>query len=400
MNRKNSIRLRYYRIRRNRAFFEPGKQRAENAGWLRKDGSPKASIPLGEAGDGAEQEALRLYHQLLRDLGMETQPQSEQTGKYPKGSFGDFFVKWRCCDVWAEMKPRTREDYDRAWPDIERSFANMPILNVTVSKSESFHRQMKSAEQEGKISANARHRTLKVWRALLVQAQKRDIFQNAPVGSISNPEPVGSSEYWFSEEIEKLVEAAGDDGFAGMALAIRIGWETLLSPCDVRALTRMQLQNLCDGDGYVDTHRQKTGKRALPYISSQLMSAINHYIECLPFELRDDDPIIRMRTGVPYSTKDTLSKDFRKIRTKAFPNDKRTFKDIRRSGNLEAELGNASPEDRAELLANTLHKNGHLEATYTPATVARGKKIRDNRTLGRALLEDEKKAKSRNNDKK
>ncbi|WP_394694730.1 hypothetical protein [Hyphobacterium sp.] len=113
-----------------------------------------------------------------------------------------------------------------------------------------------------------------------------------------------------------------------------------------------------------------------------------------------DEPIIRMRSGTPYKNKDTFAKDFRKVRNLAFKADVRTFKDIRRSGNLEADLGDASAEDRAEILANTLHKSGYLEATYTPATVARGKKIRDNRAAGRALLEAEKKAKSRNDDEK
>ena len=400
MKVKPTTRLKYYRIRRNRAFFAPGKAAAENAGWFQKDGRPIASIPLGEAGDRAEEEALRLYHKLLRDRGAAVQPQSKQSGKYPSGSFGDFFVKWRCSDVWKEKKPRTREDYDRAWPEIEKHFAIMPLSEITVSKSEAFHRQMKSAEREGTLSSNSRHRILKIWRALLSQAHKRGIFQIAPIGSISNPEPLGCSAYWLAEEIDKLVDAAGDNGFDGMALAIRIGWETLLSPCDVRSLTHNQLKRTTNGEGYIQTHRQKTGRRALPYLTSELVSNIDRYINGLEIQLDENDPIILMRSGTPYVTKDTFSKDFRVIRNMVFENDTRTFKDIRRSGNLEADLGEASPTDRAELLANSLHKNAFLEATYTPPTVARGKKILEKRKAGRKLLKAEKKAKSRNIDEK
>ena len=400
MSAEPTTRLKYYRIRRDRAFFEPGKQRAENAGWFRKDGTPKASVPLGEAGDTAEQEALRLYHQLIRDLGAACYPQREQLVKYPKGSFGAFFMKWRCSDAWEGMQTRTKEDYDRVWPEIEKRFANMPILEITVSKSESFHRQLKSAERDGSLSANARHRILKVWRALLSQAHKRGIFQIAPVGSISNPEPVGCPAFWLENEINKLIEAANDNGFDGMALAIQIGWVTLLSPCDVRSLTHNQLKRTTNGEGYIQTHRQKTGRRALPYLTSELVSNIDRYINGLEIQLDENDPIILMRSGTPYVTKDTFSKDFRVIRNMVFENDTRTFKDIRRSGNLEADLGEASPTDRAELLANSLHKNAFLEATYTPPTVARGKKILEKRKAGRKLLKAEKKAKSRNIDEK
>jgi hypothetical protein len=107
-----------------------------------------------------------------------------------------------------------------------------------------------------------------------------------------------------------------------------------------------------------------------------------------------------MQSGAPFKNKDTFAKDFRKVRNLVFTGDKRTFKDIRRSGNLEADLGGASAVDRAELLANSLYKNGFLEATYTPPTVAHGMKIRDNRATGRNLLKAEKEAKSRNNGEK
>lgn len=398
MSSTPSTKLKYYRIRRNRAFFEPGKTRALAAGWTRSDGSARSSIPLGLAGDNSEQEALRLYHKLRNDLG-HTQSGSERlSNKYGPGTFGDFVVRFRSSDVWRDMEPRTREDYTRTWPEIENRFAAVPVLEITPAMSNSFHREIKAREQAGELSSHKRFRILKTWRALLSHGEALHVFDKAPIGNIKNPQPAGASAIWYADEVHKLIKIAEENGFDGMAMAIRIGWETLLSPCDVRNLSRIQIRGLVDGDGYVDANRQKTGKHAQPYLSHDLVQQLDDYLERLNLNLGEDDPILRMRSGVPYSTKDTFSKDFRAVRNLTFRGDGRSFKDLRRSGNLEADLGNASPEERAELLANTLHKNGFLEATYTPATVSRGKIIRDKRVAGRAMLEAEKRAKSRNGD--
>ena len=400
MSSSPSTKLKYYRIRRNRAFFEPGKARALAAGWIRNDGSIRSSIPLGQAGDSSEQEALRLYHKLRNDLGHTQSGSDRRSSKYGPGTFGDFVSRFRSSDVWKDMKPRTREDYNRTWPEIENRFATVPVLEITPAMSNSFHREIKAREQAGEISSHQRFRILKTWRALLSHGEALHVFDKAPIGNIKNPQPAGASAIWYADEVSKLIKTAKENGFDGMAMAIHLGWETLLSPCDVRNLSRIQIRGLVDGDGYVDANRQKTGKHAQPYLSHDLVRLLDEYLERLNLDLGENDPILRMRSGVPYSTKDTFSKDFRAVRNRAFKNDQRTFKDLRRSGNLEADLGNASPEERSELLANTLHKSGFLEATYTPATVSRGKIIRDKRATGRELLKAEKQAKSRNVDKK
>lgn len=60
-----------------------------------------------------------------------------------------------------------------------------------------------------------------------------------------------------------------------------------------------------------------------------------------------------------------------RTRKEAFgPDENRWFMDIRQSGNVEADLGDANADDRAEILANALNRNKFLEQTYTPLTVA------------------------------
>ena len=46
----------------------------------------------------------------------------------------------------------------------------------------------------------------------------------------------------------------------------------------------------------------------------------------------------------------------------------------------------ATPEQRAEMLANSLHKDAELERTYTPATVERSRKMSEIRLQGRQWL--------------
>lgn len=371
---------------------------AVEAGWFRPDGKPRTSTPLGEAGEAAELEAVRLYHQLQRDRGAIVPAVDTSHSNIVTGSFGHFFLEWRQSYVWLEMKPRTREDYVRCWPAIEERFGRTPIKEITVSASEKFHLEIKKLERDGELSASERFRILKVWRALLHQAEKRDLFNKAPIGGIKNPQPSGCANYWFSDEIAELATAADQAGYAGLALAIRIAWETLLSPCDVRDLSLSRLKELSDGDGYFETTRKKTGKGALPYVSHDLIRDIQSYLTRFEFEIGPDQPLLRKRDGTPYSTKDMLAREFRKVRNIAFAGDTRTFKDIRRSGNLEADLGGATPQERAELLANRLDKNAFLEATYTPATVLHGKQIREKREVGRNLLKAEKDGESRNAD--
>ena len=62
----------------------------------------------------------------------------------------------------------------------------------------------------------------------------------------------------------------------------------------------------------------------------------------------------------------------------------------------EADLANASPEDRAEILANCLHEDKFLEATYTPPTVAKARKLAKERERGRAMLAGQNIGQSRN----
>lgn len=87
--------------------------------------------------------------------------------------------------------------------------------------------------------------------------------------------------------------------------------------------------------------------------------------------LRRDRPYKGRKTLEPWRSGTDWSKDFRAVREHAFgKEEKRQARDIRRSVNLEAALGDAEPGDRAALLVNGLGRDTKLDAVYTPPTLA------------------------------
>jgi hypothetical protein len=74
-------------------------------------------------------------------------------------------------------------------------------------------------------------------------------------------------------------------------------------------------------------------------------------------------PFIRNRSGRPY-TKDKLAADFRTIRELAFPGDTRRLQDVRRTGNVEAAIGGAKPQELSAKAGNTIGKSNALFGTY------------------------------------
>jgi hypothetical protein len=379
----------YMTVRRNgRAFFELGSRRARDAGWVRDDGSYKSSIPLGHDGPAAEAHALELYHAYLSancvGTGLTTPPSSE----YVKGSLGRFFDHYRKSAAWARKKPRTRDDYVRAWPTIADQFGNTDIHKINAARSEDFHHELRNREQDGTLSPAQRYRILKIWRALLGALQRAGLVSNAPIGGVSNPQPAGRTDIWVAGEIKVLIEKASEMGFHGMSLAIWIGWETLYSPVDVRSLKASQLRSDAHG-AYFEQTRAKTGKESFATISGPLHDAIQKYLSALDMFVTPDAPFLRQRNGNAYRSKDTFSDDFRSVRNKAFPGDRRQFMDIRRSGNVEADLGGATAEERGSILANNIATNTFLNKTYTPPTVAKNRQIAKKRELGRECLQNE-----------
>ncbi len=366
----------YFKIRRNgRCYFELGKNRANVVGM-------KSSYPLGSDLIEAKKSALDLYNTWLTKSGKPAI--IPQAPTYTRGTVSHLFAVFQTTETWDRKKPATMTEWHFYWPYIEKILGDVRLDKVTPTMFENFYMTI-----EREHGSNVRWRVVKIARALFNDAVKRQLITSSPCMILPNTKPKPRNQIWLSSEVLSLIRVAEDNSYEPMALALRIAWETLLSPVDIRTLPLKALRQSNDGF-YIETERTKTGKQVIGALSDELGEDLTKYIERLGFELLPDEPIIRTRRDRARYTKARFGSDFAAVRRLTFgPNEKRFFMDIRRSGNVEADLGGATADDRAEILANALHKDAYLEQTYTPPTVAKARKIAKQRQLGRELLAQE-----------
>lgn len=363
-----SPRFPYCPVKRGNRFFQPTPE-LKALGFVAR--------ALGPDGPDAWEKAAGVARAIQK-----ARSEALRVTTWPKGSFGSFYDHFKRTKAWARKSPRSREDYDRTWPKIEMAFARKKITEITVAECEDFDESCET------LSPSERYRTIKCLKALLNAAVARQILASSPAASILNPQPKGRSQIWVGSEVATLIAAADAERFHGMAIAIRVAWDTMFSPVDVWTVKHGQRKRDREGS-YIERLRTKTTKAAYGALSPETDAAIDAYVQGLPFELTSETPLIRQRNGHAYRSKDTFGDDFRSVRAKAFPGDTRQFQDLRRSANVEADVGGVDIKTRGELMANHLASNKFLEETYTPATVSKAREVAAKRKEGRIALEAE-----------
>lgn len=342
-------RVRYYRVKGENAFWEPGQQ-AEAFSLPR-------SQPLGPAGPEAKKAALDWNARLD-----EARCPAPKKRAHAPGTLGHFYEVFQTKTAWKLMEPRTREDYDRAWPVIEARFGQTVITKITADDSERFHADLHPAHNPAsEASWNEAHRTLKVWRALLGALKSYELRASAPIGRVSNPAPRGRDALWRHDEVMTLAWAAALHGYGGMAAAIRVIWDAMLSPVDGRQLS---LEGWRAGatSTQIRTERAKTQKRVVAAITPMTAEIVEAHLATLP-DLLPTSPIFRQPNGRSYS-KDTFGDHFRIVRGLVFPGDARQLLDLRRSAATEARLGGATKDDLGKAMANRIDASEALAQTY------------------------------------
>lgn len=386
-------RPRYYFIKRNRrAYWMPGKFGA-SYGF-------DTSIALGPDGAEAKAEAIRLNEKL--DAARKARRDGEAAKvHYPAGSLGSFYEKFRLTEAWGLMEPATRDGYERAWPHIEKRFGRTLITRITADESERFHvdlhpQHANKRDPKGtmKLSWHTAHLVLKVWRLLLTALVSYNVRPApAPIGRVSNPKPPSRTAVWVDPEVTDLVDAAGELELHGMALAIQIGWDTMMSPVDVRSLPIGEgtdplepgwTRGVDGAPGTIATRRKKSGVIVRLATNPELDEAIAAYLERLKAAGIDIGPttmLVRRKDGKPYRDRHDFKEEFADTRARAFPGDTRRFADLRRSGATEAKLGGVDNKDLAPSMANSLDRDEGLQSTYI---VAASTKVNEARKAGRS----------------
>ncbi len=365
-----NVKIRFLIIQRGRAYWQPTKA-------MRDAGFPNRS--LGPPGPDAWAEAERLnaaWDAHRRGLQQPNEPAAAP------GTFRDVFDRYRRLGVWAAKKPRTREEWAYVWDIIKPVWGDVQMADVDAELVDRFYTRIRAA-----YSLHKAHRVMKVFRALLEVGVAMKVISENPSRIVENKAPAGRTEIWAHDEVMMLAACAWHCGFRGLAVAIRIAYDTQLSPVDVRLLTPAQRRDDPAGT-YFETARAKSGKRAFGTIGADTESLLDLYLAELAdagVVILDTAPLIRHRSGGAY-TKDKLGHDFRRIRDRLWIGETRQLLDMRRTGNVEAAVGGARPQDLSAKQGNTIAQSNKLYETYTPTQLAAVRQADAARTRGRVKL--------------
>lgn len=373
-----TIKIKYSRVKGNTRYWEPSRK-------LKSLGFESLKWPEGpDARRLARQETAKAQSAID-----EKKPENVQAD----GSLAQYWHmvyyprKKKDYDA-GQIKERTLEEYRTAWLHISTYLGSKQLDSITVDDCKDFFIWL--TEQH---TPAVRRRAIAKLKDCLNNAVADRLIPTNPSSVIVNPGVKPRRAYFKPGEIKSLINTAAEMGMRSMALCLRLMYETARAPADARLLTLAALQE--DNNGpYIDRSREKTGAEGYQEISLDLYRDIMAYVQDLEVTPLPETPIFRRhvpKRGTqnlnPWADCSEFSKDFRKVRKKALGgDDTRKAMDIRRTANLEASLGGASPEDRAKLLANSLDRNNDLDVVYTPPTLAAARKANAARTAGREII--------------
>jgi hypothetical protein len=377
-----TVKLRHYVVKRGKGFWQPTAV-MKALGFY--------SVPCGPDGPDAWATAEQWNQRWDKTRRGEapspaaadnlSPERSEELTVYPSRSIGEAFRRYRKTSEWGRKAPRTREDWWRGWKRIKPVFGDVNPRTVRLDHMSDWRKAI-----EDTVSLREAHRALKIWRAMWkVSAALGYCVRDAdPSLGVRNSAAKGRDETWTEGEAARLFKRAWREGYYGLAGIIAVSWSTQMSPGDVRALRASQLAKA--GGTMFFAERGKTGKPVGGALSDRAVAALGAYLEKLGVELHGEAYIFRNRSGAPYS-KDTLGDDFRAVRIAAFgERDKRQLADFRRSGAVEAIVGEATPAQLAHAMGNTLSASNALFATYVPVNLATIRAVTEARRRGRAKL--------------
>jgi integrase len=363
-------------------------------------------------------------------------PPDSQGKVFPPDSLGEGFAKFRGTGEWKQMKPRTKEGWLRGWKYIEPTFGDVNPRTVALEHLDLWYHgdQESKPPVQGilqKHGVGESYIAMKYWRAIYAKLLtinradgERYCVGADPSLGIRRKTPKSRNAIWLYDEARIVIDGAGELGFKGLQAALAVAWDTMMSPVDVRTLTLSQIS--ADDQGTLfQVDRAKTGKAAIGTLSDQTQALLRAYIEELGATLHPESPIFRTRFAVPgpsggrprapvpYS-KDTLSKDFRKVlasdvvwlplfkianpalaleksdaqllRMKNQHPHTRKVMDFRRSGAVEAVAGDVEDKALAGKMANSIDTNKDLQKTYLPAHAAVVRLADAARERGRVVL--------------
>jgi hypothetical protein len=358
------IKVRYYAVKKGRGYWQ-----ATPA--MRAAGFP-ASVPCGQDGARAR-EIAETWNRRWDD---------HRTGRsvrrqWPPGSLGDALERYRDTETWKAKAPKTRAEWERAWLDISPIFGDCDPASVSLTDIDDWYRSLLV-----NTTVDRAWRAMKIWRALWKVAGAFDLTgkRDDPSVAIRRQTPPKRSARWSEGEVVRLVKRMWREGHRGLACVTAIAWDSQLSPKDARTLTEEQRTP----EGFL-TKRAKTGRTVVATVSKRSRRLIDLYVSQLTYARIPGSPLFRAQDG-PAFNEFSMSKAFARVRERAFPGDRRTMLDMRRSGAVEALAGNVDPGALGAKMANSISSARELQNTYLPADATVVRRADEARLRGRSAL--------------
>jgi hypothetical protein len=372
------VKVRYYSVIKGRGYWQPTRE-------MRALGfRPTACGPDGPAA-WEKAEKLNAAWDARADQNAPSHP-IPVVETWPAGSIGEAFDLYRTTVEWEQKKPRTREDWERAWRYIKTDFGDCLPSAVTMPLISEWRLAI-----EEEISLREAHRALKIWRALWkVMVALKYATGDDPSLAVRNKEPKGRTATWTEGEAVRLVKRAIRLRYYGLAAALACMWDGAVAPVDARTLTLAKRRRDAKGTWF-ELGRAKTGRDAVLTLSRRADRLLDWYLK---HQFGEAEPIsmmtiFRTRTGNAY-LKNAFSEDFRDVRKVEFPGDTRRMSDFRRSGSTEAVAGGVEGTVLSAKLANSLSNSKKLEQTYVPVRVEMVRRADAARREGRKVIRSNK----------
>lgn len=308
----------------------------------------------------------------------------EEATIYPSGSVGEAFRRFRATETWKAKKPRTREDWFRAWRRLR------PFIGAVDPRTIDLEVISWIKAEIGKTaSIRETHRVIKIWRALWkAMVALRYCSGDDPSLAFQNNAAPGRTQRWTEAEVRLMVRHAWRTDRRGLACIMAVAWDAMLAPVDAREVEARHITR-AGRFGIISISRRKTGSGAAAQLRPIVMRMIDAYTRSMP---KTVGPMFRTATDKVAFKKNSLSETFREVRTEVFGKaERRQLQDMRRSGAVEALEGGAAPAALSRAMGNTLAASNALFETYVPPTNPQAKAVADARTKTRQRMAAERK---------
>ena len=270
-----TVRIRHYRIRKGRGYWEPT-ARMKAIGFR--------LTPLGPDGPEAWLKAERLNCQWDQ-----TRKDGAEVETYGHGTLGWLHEQYRTMGAWAKKEVRTREEWELAWDVIKPVFADLPVGAIDFKACDTFYTELGKA-----YTLHKQHRVFKIFRALMEVAIGFQLIDTNPTHRIENTAPKSRKAIWSDAEAAQLRDIAWEMGYRGLSVAIAVAYDTQMAPVDVRLLTLAVRVQHSQGV-YFETARAKTHRKVIATLSKETEALLDRYLAGLAIFIPRDQPFIRNR---------------------------------------------------------------------------------------------------------